>query len=193
MSVTKPQPDNPIPENAKKVFSGVIFDVYQWQQQMYDGSFKTFEKIGRDDAVNIIAITADNKIIVTEEEQPNKRPFITIPGGKIEKDEDPETAAKRELLEETGYAPERLELFSAIQPFSKMDWTIYTFIGRDSKKVAEQRLDNGEKIDLKLVSFEEFLDITEHPLFRLPDLTIRVLKAKLDPATMTELKQQFFP
>lgn len=34
-----------LPPQAKKVFTGQIFDVYQWEQEMYDGSFETFEML----------------------------------------------------------------------------------------------------------------------------------------------------
>ena len=36
-----------IPKNATKVFSGKTFDVYQWEQEMFDGSKKIFEKLKR--------------------------------------------------------------------------------------------------------------------------------------------------
>ncbi len=36
-----------IPPNAKRVFKGIIFDVYQWQQKMFDGSKETFEMLKR--------------------------------------------------------------------------------------------------------------------------------------------------
>ena len=36
-----------IPHNAKKVFNGILFDVYQWKQKMFDNSIKTFEMLKR--------------------------------------------------------------------------------------------------------------------------------------------------
>jgi len=32
-----------VPEEAKLVFKGIIYDVYQWEQKMFDGTFSTFE------------------------------------------------------------------------------------------------------------------------------------------------------
>ena len=46
-----------MPEHAKKVFSGVMFDVYQWEQEMYDGSTATFEKLTRPDTAQVIPVT----------------------------------------------------------------------------------------------------------------------------------------
>ena len=36
-----------IPPEAKCVFRGKIFDVYQWPQRLYDGSTATFEMLRR--------------------------------------------------------------------------------------------------------------------------------------------------
>ena len=55
-----------IPNKAKKVFEGVIFDIYQWQQEMYDGSTATFEMLDRDNTIQVIA-TMDDKIILINE------------------------------------------------------------------------------------------------------------------------------
>jgi hydrolase, NUDIX family len=59
-----------IPKNATKVFSGKTFDVYQWEQEMFDGSKKIFEKLKRNDSLDIIAINKNNEIYILEEEHP---------------------------------------------------------------------------------------------------------------------------
>ncbi|KKP89624.1 MAG: NUDIX hydrolase [Candidatus Moranbacteria bacterium GW2011_GWC2_37_73] len=43
MKIEKPKSTQLIPEHAKKVFSGTFFDVYQWEQEMFDGSKKIKE------------------------------------------------------------------------------------------------------------------------------------------------------
>src|SRR6266567_4147904 len=106
MNIEKPKSRQPIPENAKKVFEGEIFDVFQWEQEMFDGSRKTFEKVERPDTANIIAFTEDGKVIILDQEQPGKDKFVSLPGGRIDEGENPLEAAKRELLEETGFQPE---------------------------------------------------------------------------------------
>ena len=46
----------PIPKDARCVFKGVIFEVWQWEQKMFDGSMATFERIKRPDTVVIIQL-----------------------------------------------------------------------------------------------------------------------------------------
>ena len=56
-----------IPEHAKKVFEGVLFDVYQWEQECFDGSHATFEAVERLGSVNVIPVVGD-KILINDEE-----------------------------------------------------------------------------------------------------------------------------
>jgi ADP-ribose pyrophosphatase len=94
MEIERPKSKQPIPENAKKVFEGIIFDTYQWQQEMYDGTKKTFEKLKRPDTVIVFPVLPDGKIILTEQEQPGKEPFIGATGGMVDDGEEILEAAK---------------------------------------------------------------------------------------------------
>jgi hypothetical protein len=97
-----PKSKLPIPSHAKKVFEGVIFDVYQWEQKMFDGSVETYEKLKRNGTVEIIAVTKDKKIIVLKESQPARSEFTNLISGRIERGETPLETARKELLEEAG-------------------------------------------------------------------------------------------
>jgi len=58
-----------LPANASKVFDGILFNIYQRQQEQFDGSFKTFECAERGDVVKSIPIIGD-KILISRDEQP---------------------------------------------------------------------------------------------------------------------------
>ena len=70
MKIIKPISKQPIPESAKKVFTGKLFDVYQWEQELFDGSTTTFEKVKTKDIVSIIPVTTDGKIMICKQKQP---------------------------------------------------------------------------------------------------------------------------
>lgn len=183
-----------IPERAKKVFEGVIFDVYQYDQEMYDGSVEVFESLSRPDTAEVLVVVGD-KIIIQDQQQPHKpEPFLSIVGGRIEKGEDPLEGAKRETLEETGYASEDWELVFEDQPSGKIDWSIYVYIARGAEKVAEQSLDAGEKINLRFISFEELLDLIDRDELRhlASDLRAELIRAKYDPERRVAWEARLF-
>lgn len=179
-----------IPKHAKKVFKGEIFDVYQWPQKEFDGNFATYEHLKRANTVIVIPVTSDKKILLIEEEQPNKPLFLTAIAGKIEQGEDPEKAAAREMLEETGYQAEKLNLWYSFNPISKIDWTVFVYIAKNAKKVSEPSLEPGERILPMIFDIESFMETVLKKKFRDLSLKVKVLEAKLSREKMAELKEK---
>ncbi len=180
-----------IPTDAKRVFKGVIFDVYQWQQQMFDGTNETFEMLKRPDTVEVIAIQ-NGQILMTHQSQPNKPDFFSLFGGRVEEGEEPSAAAKRELLEESGLASDDWELLKIYRPLSKMEWSIYIYIARDCKKISEQKLDAGEKIVTVSYSFSEFFEKLISDKSWEPELALDLLKMERNPKELEAFKQKLF-
>lgn len=193
MEIKRPEPRQRVPADAKKVFSGILFDVYQWEQEMFDGTKATFEILKRPDTVVVFPILPDGKILLIDEQQPGKTALVGAPGGRIEEGEDVLTAASRELLEETGYEAEKFVLWEAQQPVAKIDWAVYFLIAKGLKKIAEPNLDRGEKIKIKIVSFEEFIDSANDKRFGERTIVSEILQARLDSPKMAELKKLFSP
>lgn len=189
MEITEPKSSQPIPEDAKKVFTGQIFDVYQWEQKMYDGTTATFERLKRLDSVIVFPIMDDGSILLTEQEQPGKEKYIGATGGRVERGEEVLEAAQRELLDETGYIADELILWDAQNSTPKIDWPVYTFVAKGLKKIQEMNPDSGEKITLKPVSFDEFIELATRKDFSDKKIQAKIFEAKLDPIKMAELKK----
>lgn len=190
MNIQRPVSKQPIPSNAKCVFKGKIFDIYQWNQKMFDGSTILFEKIKRDDTVNVLPVV-NGKIILTKQEQPGTEPFIGAAGGRIDEGELPLEAVERELLEETGFSAEKFILWDAVQPVEKIDWAVYTFIAKKCRQIRNPKLESGEKIKLLSVSFEEFLSITADEKYRDGEITLKILRALNNPQKIEEWRKLF--
>lgn len=183
---------NSIPPNAKCVFRGVVFDVWQWEQKMFDGSAQTFERLKRSNTAQVIPVVGD-KILIQTEEQPNsKGPFPSIPGGRCDEAEDPLDAAKRELLEETGYISKDWLLWKECDPVGKIEWTVFTYIARNCTLKRTPRVDAGEKITPRLVDFEEFLKIADDPLFYSPEIVLDLLRLRFELERKEEFRKLLF-
>jgi ADP-ribose pyrophosphatase len=64
-------------------------------------------------AVTIVALDGDqNVLLVRQFRKPAERDLLELPAGSVDPGEDPEAAAVRELQEETGFLPGRLEMLA---------------------------------------------------------------------------------
>ena len=175
------------PPNAKVVFEGVFFRVVQWEQKMYDGSTEIFERVWRPSTTTVIA-EQDGKIIMNRQSHPHRpESFLSCFGGVIEEGEDPLGGAKRELLEESGLASDDWVSLGELPFGGRMEWITYFYIARNCRKVAEQNLDAGEKIELLSVSPEEFLTKTIY----LPDFRERSLRQLLCDSSSEAMRESF--
>lgn len=152
MRKTLPTSNALIPDNAKLVFKGQIFDVYQWPQQLFDGTEATFEMLKRPDTVQVIVVKG-SQILLVKDEQPGRSPRLHFPGGRVDEDKTWEVAAKRELREETGLVCQNWRLIDVQQPIIKIEWFTPIYLATDITETHEQQLDAGEKIT---VQWQEF-------------------------------------
>ncbi|MBY0472071.1 NUDIX hydrolase [bacterium] len=113
------------------------------------------------DWCNIIPITAEGKVVMVKQHRLGvDADTLEIPGGVCDsEDSDHQTAAIRELIEETGYAPEPgaecLSLgFSHPNPAIQNN-RVHSFIVGPVKKKQAQNLDPGEMIEVVEVPLEE--------------------------------------
>ncbi|MCA9392442.1 NUDIX hydrolase [candidate division WWE3 bacterium] len=194
MEVERPKPKKQIPNDAKKVFSGIIFDIYQWEVEGYDGRKEIHEVARRHvDTVDVLPITEDGKLILSKQQQPGLDPFIGFFGGRMIEGESPLETAKRELLEESGFEASTFELLDAQNPIEKVDWVCYVFLAKGLKLVAKQSLDPGERIEFLRVTFDDFMDLVSKPNFRNRDTALFLLQAQKDPARWNEVQAIFKP
>lgn len=190
MKIKRPKSNQPIPKNAKRVFQGVIFDVYQWKQKMFDGSYGIFEKARKSDSVNIIPVI-NGKIILTRQQQPGGENFIGCLGGRVDSGENPLQAAERELLEESGLTSKKLILFDVIQLSGKVDVAFYTFIAKECEKSKEPNPDSGEKIKLISMTFDEFVKTTADKKFRDTEIALKFYRSLSNEKMMRKYKKMF--
>lgn len=144
-----------IPDQAERAFKGMIFDVYQWPQKLFDGSEHRFEMLKRPDTVTAICVVED-KILAINDEQPHLGARRSFPGGRVDpEDASVEAAIRREVAEETGYSFRNWRLVKVWQPYRKMEWFIYVLLAWDVAGQQAAKLDAGEKITVQALPFNE--------------------------------------
>jgi ADP-ribose pyrophosphatase len=98
--------------------------------------------------VNAVAITEDNKVLMVRQYRHAAGIVsLEIPGGVIDGDEEPQAAMLRELLEETGYHFDDIELIATVyaNPATAINQT-YCYLAKGGKKVQGQNLDEHEEL-----------------------------------------------
>ena len=136
-----------------------VYTVTEHEARLDDKS-GNFVVLNMPDWINIIAESEEGEVIVIYQYRHGLDTItLEIPGGVMDKGEDPLESAKRELLEETGYESNEWKLLgvTAVNPAIANNHT-HLFFARNCKKIAEQDLDEHEDIEVKLITRDEFLD-----------------------------------
>lgn len=112
------------------------------------GNEHDFFIIQAPDWINVVALTENDEVVLIEQYRHGTESVtIEIPGGMIDPGEEPIQAAKRELLEETGYAGEGWVQIGEVCPNPAIQNNrCFTFLATNCRKVSEPEFDTTEDI-----------------------------------------------
>ena len=146
-------------EYKTKIFNLLKRDMIH-KEENQQGAFFTLDP---PDWINVIALTEDEEIVLVEQYRFGTQSVtLEIPGGMIDPGEQALETAKRELLEETGYAGLHWESLGKVSsnPAIQTNYT-HMYLATGCRKVQDQDLGEHELINVHKVPINEFLELVE--------------------------------
>ena len=150
---------------SRRVYSGRVLDLDVDTVRYPNGESGELEMIRHPGAAAVIPVLsvdgADDPelLLIRQYRYAADGPIWEIPAGRLEKDESPETCARRELLEETGATAKRWDRLTTI--FTTPGFTderIHLFVARDLVvKAQETRREPDEFMEVKPVRMSSAL------------------------------------
>ena len=114
-------------------------------------------KLEPDTAV-VLALTREGDAVLVRQFRPGvEEELLELPGGAVDPGEEPLAAARRELLEETGYAGELAHAATMVD-CAYSTRVRHVFVARDARRVAEPTPDEHESPAVELVPLDGFRD-----------------------------------
>ena len=168
---------------SKYLFTHTRFNV-KHDKVLINDHLNNYVYIDKTDAVGIIPLVNDEVWLVDQYRHSVGERLLEIPGGRMEMNESPLEATKRELKEETGLIAKNIELFLTIfiHP-SLCNEKVHIFIANDFVQPEDQTLDYSE-VDLRVkkIKINKLKDLlTDNQILSSPDgyvLSLFLLKTQ---------------
>lgn len=134
---------------SELIYSGKIFNVFRDEVKLPNGRSAYRESVDHNGAVAIVPLDMDDVILIRQFRYSTGEELLEIPAGKLNKGEDPENCARRELEEEIGYTAGKIkkvmEFFLAPGYSNEL---LHLFIAWDLDK-SSQNLDGDEFVKIE--------------------------------------------
>jgi ADP-ribose pyrophosphatase len=137
-------------------YKGKIFEFSIDLVRFQSGADIQLDVIHHRGGAAVVALTEKQEVILVKQyRHPMGEYVLELPAGKIEIDETPEKTAFKELVEETGFKAEKLELLTIAYPApGYCSERLYIYLAHNLTEV-ERNPDFDEEIDVVYVPFKE--------------------------------------
>lgn len=144
----------------RQVYRGKFLEMVTEDVTLPNGRTMTLDMIRHPGAAAVVPfLSEDEVLLIRQYRYAAGGEIYEVPAGKLDPGESPEGCAGRELEEETGYRPNRIEpLGSILTTPGFTDERIYLFAAFDLER-KEQQLEDDELIELAPMRLEEALEL----------------------------------
>ncbi len=127
------------------------------------GQAHTFYALEAGDWVNVVPVTPAGKVVLIRQYRHGREEIcVEIPGGMVDENESPAAAAQRELLEETGYVPEKMIPLGSVTPNPAfLDNECHTYLALNARRMQTPTFDGAEDIALEEVALSDLADMVQ--------------------------------
>lgn len=152
---------------TKNIFKGRVLILNLETVTLPNGATAELEVIRHPGAAAVVPIKDDGTVVLIRQYRHVVGGFIyEIPAGRLSPGEDPLACATRELEEEIGYIPSKLDLLvSLLTAPGFADEVIYIYKGTGLKR-GTQRLDQDEVLDVVEVPLEKAIGLIQDGTIR---------------------------
>jgi len=141
-----------------RVYKTPIFDLHRHQRTHPERPPHDFFVLDVPDWVNIVPLTSKDEVIMVRQFRHGIEGFtLEIPGGMIDPDDrHPRAAARREMVEETGYDSDKITPLGRVHPNPAIQGNYcHSFLARDVYQTAKPNLDSNEETQVVNVPLEK--------------------------------------
>ncbi|MBO5328113.1 MAG: NUDIX hydrolase [Clostridia bacterium] len=146
---------------SKNVYPGKVCNLFVDEIELPDGKTSFREYIKHSGGAAILLINEGKVLLVKQFRYAYGKEIFEIPAGKLEIGEDPMQAAIRELKEETGYVATKVKKLCTAYPTpGYTNEILHVYFAEEFRK-GEQKLDNGEFLNVVYLDINEVLCLIE--------------------------------
>jgi len=137
--------------HSARVYSTPIFDLHRHRRSHPERSPHNFYVLEAPTWVNIIPLTAKGEVIMVRQFRHGIEGFtLEIPGGMVDpEDTNPRYAARREMIEETGFDSRQIVALGKVHPNPAIQRNYcYLYLARNVRLVGNPQLDGNEEVEV---------------------------------------------